>query len=115
MRRWRSVTSPTLAARNPEPVAVVLKLPPVLTHAVAASFVRGLMQVVHSEPGVVVADASTLEQFDSSALAVLMECHRQALAAGKAFVVQGAPARLCELASLYGIAELIPVAAAASV
>lgn len=89
----------------------VLAIPPVLTHAVAASFARGLAQAVRSQPGGVVADASALRQFDSSALAVLLECHRQALAAGKTFSVQGAPKRLRELAMLYGVAELIPAAA----
>jgi len=91
----------------------MVTLPSVLTHAVAAGFVRGLKQAVLSQPAEVVADASALQQFDSSALAVLLECRRQALAAGKAFSVQGAPARLRELASLYGVAGLIPATATA--
>ena len=90
----------------------MLTLPPVLTHAVASDFARGLQQAVQAQTGAVVADASALRQFDSSALAVLMECHRQALAAGKTFSVQGTPARLRELATLYGVAELIPAAPA---
>lgn len=91
----------------------MLTLPPVLTHAVASGFARGLKQAVLAEPAEVVADASALQQFDSSALAVLLECRRQALAAGKAFSVRGAPARLHELASVYGVAELIPSTATA--
>ena len=87
----------------------MVTLPPVLTHAAAASFVRSLPQAVQSQPSQVVADASALTQFDSSALAVLIECHRLALAAGKAFAVQGAPRRLLELASLYGVAGLSPL------
>lgn len=90
----------------------MLTLPPVLTHAVAAGFARGLAQAVQSEPDAVVADASALKQFDSSALAVLLECHRQALAAGKSFSVRGVPERLRELAGLYGVAELIPATSA---
>ena len=90
----------------------MLTLPPVLTHAVAAGFARGLTQAIRAESAAVLADASALKQFDSSALAVLLECHRQALAAGKTFAVQGAPRRLRELAALYGVAELIPAAAA---
>jgi phospholipid transport system transporter-binding protein len=93
----------------------VLTLPPVLTHRASAAFVRSLAQAVQSEPGDLVADASALQQFDSSALAVLLECHRQALAAGKVFSVQGAPTRLRELATLYGVAELIPAAAESAV
>lgn len=91
---------------------MVLTLPSVLTHAVAADFARGLAQAIRTGSATVVADASALKQFDSSALAVLLECHRQALAAGKAFSVQGVPTRLRELATLYGVAELIPAAKA---
>jgi phospholipid transport system transporter-binding protein len=55
-----------------------------------------------------VADATALEQFDSSALAVLMECRRESLATGKTFSVKRLPPRLRELAALYGVAELLP-------
>ena len=89
-------------------------LPAVLTHAVAAGFACGLTQAVLAQTAGVVADASALQQFDSSALAVLIECRRQALAAGKAFAVQGAPERLRQLASLYGVEGLIPDSAAAA-
>ena len=92
----------------------MLTLPPVLTHAASAAFARGLPQAVQSQPTEVVADASALRQFDSSALAVLLECRRQALAAGKAFSVRSAPARLRELASLYGVEALIPATASAT-
>ena len=89
----------------------MLTLPSVLTHAVAAGFTGGLKQAVLSQPAEVVADASALREFDSSALAVLLACRREALAAGKAVAVRGAPARLGQLASLYGVAELIPAVA----
>lgn len=89
----------------------MLTLPPVLTHGASAAFARSLPQALQSQPGDLVADASALQQFDSSALAVLLECRRQALAAGKAFSVHGAPARLRELAALYGVQALIPAAA----
>lgn len=88
----------------------MLTLPPVLTHNASAAFARSLPQAVQSQSGDLVADASALQQFDSSALAVLLECRRQAQAAGKAFSVQGAPARLRELAGLYGVQALIPAA-----
>lgn len=92
----------------------MLTLPAVLTHAASAAFARGLPQAVRSQPAEVVADASALQQFDSSALAVLLECRRQAMAAGKAFAVHGAPARLRELAILYGVQSLIPPMATAA-
>jgi phospholipid transport system transporter-binding protein len=56
----------------------------------------------------VLLDASALERFDSSALAVLLACRRMALDAGRGMTVQGLPARLRQLAGLYGIGELIP-------
>lgn len=86
----------------------MLALPPQLTHEVAAGFALELKRQVQLQPGAVVADASALQTFDSSALAVLLECRRDALAAGKAFSVQGLPPRLRQLATLYGVAELIP-------
>jgi phospholipid transport system transporter-binding protein len=58
----------------------------------------------------VVADAGALTHFDSSALAVLLECRREALALGKSFSVSRLPTRLRELAMLYGVAELLPAA-----
>ena len=89
----------------------MLKLPVVLTHESAADFSQTLMQAVLSQDGEVVADASALTEFDSSALAILLECRREALAAGKSFSVQAAPPRLRQLAGLYGVAGLIPVTA----
>ena len=89
----------------------MLTLPPVLTHAEAAGFFGELKALVAQQGSTVIADASALSQFDSSAIAVLLACRREALAAGKAFSVQGLPARLRQLAGLYGVAELIPAVA----
>lgn len=90
-----------------------MTLPPELTHLAASDFSLGLNQAVLSQPDGVVVDASALKKFDSSALAVLIECRRQALVAGKAFSVYGVPERLRHLANLYGVEELIPSSAAA--
>ena len=89
----------------------MLTLPSVLTHAEAAEFARGLKPLVQTQAQAVVADASALTSFDSSALAVLLACRREALAAGKTFSVKDLPARLRQLAGLYGVAELIPATA----
>jgi phospholipid transport system transporter-binding protein len=51
-----------------------------------------------------------LTRFDSSALAVLLECRREASALGRSFAVRGLSPRLRELASLYGVAGLLPTA-----
>ena len=90
----------------------MLVLPAELTHAQAPACCRMLTQALRSEAAtVVVADASALQQFDSSALAVLLECRREAMALGKSFSVSRLPARLRELANLYGVAELLPASA----
>jgi phospholipid transport system transporter-binding protein len=89
----------------------VLVLPAELTHAQAPACVRMLAQALRSEPGQqAVADASALRHFDSSALAVLLECRREALALGKSFAVSQLQPRLRELAGLYGVSELLPEA-----
>jgi phospholipid transport system transporter-binding protein len=90
----------------------MLVLPAELTHAGAAACCRMLAQALRSEPGQqAVADASALRQFDSSALAVLLECRREALALGKSFAVSHLHPRLRALAALYGVGELLPEAA----
>lgn len=90
----------------------MLVLPQKLTHAEAPACCRMLAQALRSEAGAqAVADASALDRFDSSALAVLLECRREALALGKTFAVSQLPARLRELATLYGVADLLPAAA----
>jgi phospholipid transport system transporter-binding protein len=89
----------------------MLVLPPELTLEKGPACSRMLAQGLRAQPEAqVVADASALQRFDSSALAVLLECRRETLALGKSFSVAGMPARLRELASLYGVAELLPAA-----
>ena len=90
----------------------MLVLPAELTHQHAVACSRMLEQGVHTDPTAsVVADAAPLARFDSSALAVLLECRREALALGKTFSVKGLPPRLRALAGLYGVAELLPASA----
>jgi len=88
-----------------------LVLPQELTHAQATACAAMLAQALRTEPGAdAVADASALQRFDSSALAVLLECRREALANGRSFAVHGLPPRLRDLAALYGVLELLPQA-----
>jgi len=90
----------------------VLILPAELTLQQASACLQMLVQGLKAskEPDVV-ADVSALQRFDSAALAVLLECRREALAMGKRFSVSSLPARLRELAGLYGVSELLPEAA----
>lgn len=89
----------------------MLVLPPKLTHDDAPACVLMLRQGLAGQNGSsTVVDASALAQFDSSALAVLLECRRESSALGRGFAVKGLPPRLRELASLYGVAGLLPAA-----
>ena len=87
-------------------------LPASLTVREANDTQRMLLQALKSAPdAAVVVDASNLQHFDSSALAVLLECHRGADAWGKPFELRHAPPKLAALAKLYGVDGLLmPVA-----
>ena len=91
----------------------MLVLPAELTHAQAEACLKMLLQAARAEsqPQILV-DASALTRFDSSALAVLLECRRECLADGKGFAVRGLPPRLRDLAGLYGVLGLLPDPAA---
>lgn len=86
----------------------MLLLPSSITAQEAPNAQRMLAQVLQREPETaVVVDASGLKHFDSSALAVLLECRRLAQAWGKGFVVRNAPEKLAALARLYGVDVLL--------
>ena len=90
----------------------MLVLPVELMHEQAPACCRMLTEALRRHPEAsVVADAAALERFDSSALAVLLECRREALAIGKTFSIARMPPRLRELAKVYGVGELLPAAA----
>jgi phospholipid transport system transporter-binding protein len=90
----------------------MLVLPAELTHTQATASLRMLLQGLRSQKGDVVVEASSLARFDSSALAVLLQCRREAVAIGRAFAVRGLPERLRSLSKLYGVDALLPAAAA---
>lgn len=90
----------------------MLVLPAELTHAQASACLRMLAQAQRGEQGAqVLVDAGALARFDSSALAVLLECRRTALAEGKTFAIKAMPAALARLAQLYGVQDLLAGAA----
>lgn len=64
--------------------------------------------------GPVEVDASALQNFDTSTIALLMQARRLAQEAGRSFSVQGVPAKLLELARLYGVEELLSAAESGS-
>ena len=90
----------------------MLVLPATVTTLEARDTQRMLSQALQQEiktqnEPLVTIDASGLLQFDSAALAVLLECQRLALAWGKGFAVRNAPTKLAELARLYGVDTLL--------
>lgn len=91
----------------------MLTLPAQLTQREAAALTLDLQQRLLAEPSPAVqVDASALARFDSSALAVMLQLRRDALAAGRTFAVLGLPSQLAGLAGLYGVADLLVPATA---
>lgn len=94
----------------------MLLLPATVTALEANDTRRLLTQALKGEPeGALVIDASSLQQFDSAALAVLLECQRAADAWGKPFSLRNAPPKLAALAKLYGVDALLMPAASTEV
>lgn len=87
-----------------------MQLPTTATLEEAAELALLLPAAVAEGSGPVQIDASALQAFDTSAIALLLQARRLAQAGGRGFVVTGAPARLAELARLYGVEELLSLA-----
>jgi phospholipid transport system transporter-binding protein len=83
-----------------------ISLPARVTMAEARATLARLQPLLDAadEP---VLDASALQELDSAAVAVLLDCQRQAQARGKTLRVTGAPAKLGQLARLYGVEALL--------
>jgi phospholipid transport system transporter-binding protein len=86
-----------------------LNLPSILMQSQANACRDQWVQAMRASPSAThwVADASALVQFDSSALAVMLACRREAMALGQSFQVQHMPPKLQELATLYGVMALL--------
>lgn len=89
-----------------------LTLPASVTMASAAQLAAQLPAQVRGGSGVLRVDASALVECDSAAIALLLQTRRAAEAAGRGFEVAGAPAKLLDLARLYGVDGLLALAAA---
>lgn len=86
----------------------MLVLPADLTRNQASACLQMLVQGLKALSGVaVVVDATALARFDSTALAVLLELRRESQAQGKNLRIRALPDRLRDLATVYGIAELL--------
>ncbi|MDZ7591716.1 MAG: STAS domain-containing protein [Rubrivivax sp.] len=84
-----------------------MKLPATATVDEAAALAATLPAIVADGSGTLRIDASALQSFDTSAIALLLQARRLAQAAGRGVEITGAPAKLAELARLYGVEELL--------
>ena len=89
---------------------VMTSLPASLTLKDAQSVLESLRQSFAADSGEVWhIDASAVTQLDTSALAVLLECSRIAAAARRKVQIVNPPARMSDLAHLYGVDGLLGV------
>jgi phospholipid transport system transporter-binding protein len=65
------------------------------------------LQAAPTGGGALRVDASALAEFDSAALALLLQARREAQARGRGFELHGAPPALRQLAQLYGVGALL--------
>jgi len=87
-------------------VSTPISLPERLTISEARATLLRLQPLLAAADQPVI-DASALQDLDSAAVAVLLDCQRQAHARGKTLRVTGAPAKLGQLARLYGVEALL--------
>jgi phospholipid transport system transporter-binding protein len=84
----------------------MLSLPATLDHSQAISN-KGSSWTDQARTANWQVDAGSLQSFDSSALALLLDLRRSAVAENAILKVHNAPERLTQLATLYGVNELI--------
>jgi len=83
-----------------------IRLPATLTMTEARATLAQLQQAIAADAAPAI-DASALQQLDTAAIAVLLDCQRSASAAGKTLSIAGMPPKLVQLAQLYGVDALI--------
>jgi len=85
-----------------------LILPADIRHDNATACLAQLQAQIRNSPNSEVeVEAGQLADFDSSALAVLLGCRREAESLTKSLKFKQFPAKLRELAKLYGVSELL--------
>ncbi len=84
-----------------------LQLPADATLEHAAELAAALPAALAQGGDVFSVDASALQAYDTSTIALLLQARRAAQAAGRGFAVSGAPAQLMQLAALYGVEALL--------
>ena len=92
----------------------MLPLPARLTHREAAATLAQLQTALSEQPAgqALVIDAAPLQHFDSSALVVLLGLQRDAAGRGVDCRLHAVPARLQQLAQVYGVLGLVGLGSA---
>ncbi len=91
-----------------------MQLPAKATLAEADALLLALDAALPAGGGNLRIDASALQHFDTSLVALLLHARRAAQASGSAIEIVGAPPKLADLARLYGVESLLPLAGPAS-
>ena len=86
--------------------STVIALPATLTMNDARATRAALAAQLASAEAPVI-DAAGLQVLDTAALAVLLDCRRQARALGRTLRITGVPPKLQQLAKLYGVDALL--------
>ena len=86
-----------------------MQLPAKATLAEADTLLAALKAALPAGGGSLRIDASTLQHFDTSLVAVLLHTRRVAQAGGGGIEILGAPEKLADLARLYGVESLLPL------
>jgi phospholipid transport system transporter-binding protein len=84
-----------------------LQLPATANLGEAARLAQALQGEMAAGSGTVTLDASALQVYDTSTVALLLQLRRVAQAAGRPFELLSPPAKLVQLAQLYGVDELL--------
>ncbi len=84
----------------------LIALPQRLTMSDASAELARLAPLLQAATEPVI-DASPLQTLDTAAIALLLACQRQAASQGRVLRVTGAPAKLDQLAQLYGVQALL--------
>jgi phospholipid transport system transporter-binding protein len=87
-----------------------VQLPAIATLAEADTLLSALNSAMPAAGGNLRIDASALQHFDTSLVALLLHARRTAQAAGGTLTIVGAPPKLADLARLYGVESLLPLA-----
>ena len=88
-----------------------MQLPANATLADADTLLSALQAALPAGGGSLCIDASSLQHFDTSLVAVLLHARRAAEAGGGHIEIVGAPPKLADLARLYGVESLLPMSA----